>query len=140
MEGMTAEALTAPIKQRKKYPEDPRPKITIRVTADDLRSIDALAAALDISRSQWLALLARSQLTEVPQLVRPEVDALLDSCRSLRAVGNNLNQIARVLNRSPVATDQAAGVDIARLSETITAHTEQVFRLINGAAKRWERP
>lgn len=65
----------------------------------------------------------------------PEIDALGESNYQLLALGRNLNQIARSLNKGryePVTIER-----IEALSQLIRMHTEVVSSAIRASLERW---
>jgi len=73
-------------------------KLTLRLTEAEIGLLEAEAAALGLSRTQWSVSLIRGRLLGRAQFARPDVLALIETRRELRRIGVNLNQIARALN------------------------------------------
>jgi uncharacterized protein (DUF1778 family) len=73
---------------------------TVRLSVADRKEIEAAAAHIGLNPSEYVRRCAlKKSVRVVPDERKPDPDLL----RSLLAIGNNLNQIARKLN----ATDQA---------------------------------
>ena len=67
----------------------------------------------------------------------PERQAVAHSTKQLLALGRNLNQIARALNRAPA---QQAAVRLALLqdlSARIQTHVDQITALTRASLERW---
>ncbi len=73
-------------------------KLTLRLGAADLAAVEAAAAAVGLSRTQWVVSLVRRRLHGRPQLSPPEAVAFIEVQRDLRRIGVNLNQVARAVN------------------------------------------
>ena len=73
-------------------------RISVRLAAEDRRRLGERAAARGLASATYVALLVRSHLSGVAPLPRAEYLALRQSVLELRAIGRNLNQIARVVN------------------------------------------
>ena len=74
-------------------------------------------------------------LTREAQFSTPEIDALGESNYQLLALGRNLNQIARSLNKGryePVTIER-----IEALGQLIRMHTEVVSSAIRASLERW---
>lgn len=93
-------------------PPSARPgKLTLRLGEADLARLEAEAAAVGLSRTQWSVALIRRRLHGRPQFSRVEAVALIECRRELRRIGVNINQIARALN---TAVMEGAVLDLER--------------------------
>lgn len=112
MEGVAQAPLPAP-------PEAPlrllTAKLTVRLPDPDLARLEAEAAAIGLSRTQWTVGLIRARLHNRPQLGRSDGTAFLDARRELRRIGVNINQIARALNTA-VMEGQVLDLEVAQLA------------------------
>lgn len=54
----------------------------------------------NMSSSEWVAAFLQSQLMNIPVFTEPEIEAVSFANRQLAALGRNLNQIARSMNRA----------------------------------------
>ncbi|WP_198355819.1 plasmid mobilization protein [Granulibacter bethesdensis] len=73
-------------------------QIGIRLKAHERRALAEAAEAHGTSPANWVRSLAIVHLTSKPQWNPAESDALRELAREVRAIGNNVNQIARALN------------------------------------------
>lgn len=73
-------------------------KLTLRLGGEDLAAVEAEAARVGLSRTQWVVALVRRRLYAQPQLSPSEAAAFIEVQRDLRRIGVNLNQIARTVN------------------------------------------
>lgn len=62
--------------------------------------------------------------------------ALWESSGQLRAIGRNLNQIAKKLNEG--GTQEISAAEIKHLSNYIFSHTEVVSELQDASLSRWK--
>jgi len=73
-------------------------KLTLRLGATDLASVERAAVEAGLSRTQWIRALVLRKLHARPQLSPPEALAFVEVQRDLRRIGVNVNQIARAMN------------------------------------------
>ena len=77
--------------------------ISLRLTNQELEEIDRLARSKNLTRSAYLRLMATQSPRLPVQLDSASLDlykSYLLICQELRCQGNNLNQIARGINRA----------------------------------------
>lgn len=114
-------------------------KLTIRLTRRELQDAEAFIARLGIkSINRWLVGLVRTHLYSEPILTERELAAIVQSTGELRAIGRNLNQIARHLNYGEPLPDSHLEI-IEALREHIAAHTDQVSTILSKNVSRWRR-
>ena len=89
-------------------------KLTVRLGVEDLALLEASAAAVGLSRTQWVVALIRRRLHGRPQLPPPDAVAFIGVQRELRRIGVNVNQIARALNTA-VLEGQVLDLEILQL-------------------------
>ena len=71
-------------------------RLYVRISPGDYALLRERAAARCVPPATYASNLIRAHVRTVPPLLKPELDALRRSVAALRAIGNNLNQIARV--------------------------------------------
>lgn len=118
-------------------PEKTVKRMEIRLTPSELDLVQASAAAEGFSPTRWVVALIRARLTNGAQFGQAELEALARSNLMLRAIGRNLNQIARALNTSPherlvYRVDQIEAVDAA-----VKEHTRLVAQAMTANTERW---
>lgn len=114
-------------------------KLTLRLAESDLAALEAEAAALGLSRTQWAVALIRRRLHGRPQLSRPEAIAFIDVQRELRRIGVNVNQIARALNTA-VLEGSVLDLELAQLGAfqaEIAAHLDGLRHAFAGNLAYW---
>ncbi len=114
-------------------------KLTLRLSEADLRLLEAEAAAVGLSRTQWSVSLIRRRLRDRPQFSRPEALALIEVRRELRRIGVNINQIARALNTA-VMEGQVLDLELAQLGAfqaEIAAWVEALGEAFDGNLSYW---
>lgn len=116
---------------------DTRPKIRkeIRFTQSEFEKIEAACELEHVSFQRWFVNLVRANLTAQPQFNMKETQALWESCYQLRAIGRNINQIAKQLNEGKSRDVGERKLDY--LVELINSHTEQVNNLVAANVNRW---
>jgi hypothetical protein len=112
-------------------------RLSARLTASELAAVERLAAAESMKPPRWLVALIRSYLTREPQLGQAELAALSQSNAALRALGRNLNQVARALNTSPQERVLFKVELIEELDRAVKAHAETVSKLLAANIERW---
>ena len=114
-------------------------KLTLRLGETDVALLEAEAAALGLSRTQWSVALIRRRLHHRPQLSRPEAFAFIEVQRELRRIGVNVNQIARALNTA-VMEGTVLDLEIAQLAafaDDIRAHLTGLRGAFEGNLAYW---
>jgi len=120
----------------------PRPstgKLTLRLGHPDLAAVEAAAAFLGLSRTQWIASLIRRRLHDRPQLSPPEALAFIEIQRELRRIGVNVNQIARAMNTA-VLKGAVLDLELAQInafSAEIRAHLVGLRQAFEGNLDYW---
>lgn len=114
-------------------------KLTIRLNRREIRDAEAFIGRLGIkSINRWIVGLVRAQLYAEPILSDPELEALVNSTGELRAIGRNLNQIARHLNYGEPLEHGSLDV-LTTLNQHIDAHTKSVTAILSKNVSRWRR-
>lgn len=108
-------------------------KLTLRLGVEDLAAVEAAAADVGLSRTQWVVALVRRRLHARPQLSPPEAAAFVEIQRDLRRIGVNLNQVARTLNAT-APEGRASVLELAR----ILAFAEEVRGGLSGMRRAFE--
>ena len=114
-------------------------KLTLRLGETDLRLLEAEAAAVGLSRTQWSVALIRRRLRDRPQFSRPEALALIEVRRELRRIGVNINQIARALNTA-VMEGKVLDLETAQLAafaDEIRGHLLGLRDAVEGNLAYW---
>lgn len=136
IEGAAQASLPAPVEA----PSASRSgKLTLRLGEADLGLLEAEAAAMGLSRTQWSVALIRRRLHERPQFSRPETLTLIEVRRELRRIGVNVNQIARALNTA-VMDGSVLDLEVAQLGAfqaEIAAWVEALGEAFEGNLGYW---
>lgn len=117
-------------------PEETIYRKELRFTPSEFFAIESLAEQEGISFQRWIVNLVRAVLTKHPQFGMKETEALWESSYQLRAIGRNLNQIARHLNEGEQR--DIGPKYIEKIVSEIKAHTEKVSKLIAANLDRWK--
>ena len=112
-------------------------RIKLHLTPSELAGLKRLAAQEGYLPTQWLVAMLRTRLTGQPQVGQPELDRLTRSTQQLLALGRNLNQIAKVLNRAPQEQGAVRLALLTELSRVIQTHTQTVSAVLRGSLERW---
>jgi hypothetical protein len=114
-----------------------RERVCVRVGSEDRRLLKERASARGLASGTYVAFLVRAHLQGRAPLPRAEYLALRESVLELKAIGRNLNQIARTLNRGAYAeTPGRAEVDaILKVVNELRDHCRD---LINANDVSWK--
>lgn len=77
------------------------------------------ARELLMGYSEWLSALLQFHLAGVPVLATPELFGLREANRELRAIGRNLNQLAKHANEAAIAGGARAAPDLPLLEQLV---------------------
>ncbi len=103
--------------------------LPVRLTERELVDIDARARKLGWTRSRWVRTTLLSGSPPVPETdaeLRGLIAELLRLRFQLKQVGNNLNQLVRLIHSRQVHTTQGSEQMLERLTESVRAVTEQL--------------
>lgn len=115
--------------------EGPKERLEIRLTPSEHSGVVTRAEAEGCSSQRWVINCVRASLTHEPQYTMDTTKALWESSAQLRAIGRNLNQIAKKLNEGGRA--QLTVEEIQRLSTYVYSHTDIVAALQDASLSRW---
>ncbi|POP74514.1 plasmid mobilization protein [Pseudomonas syringae] len=116
--------------------EGPKQRLEVRLTPSEHREILARSEAEGCSPQRWVINCVRASLTNQPQFTMEATKALWESSGQLRAIGRNLNQMAKKLNEG--GTEFLTYEEIITLSNYIYRHTEIVAELQDASLSRWK--
>jgi len=99
-------------------------RVTVRLEPEDWRLLRERARARGIASATYLSYVARRHLRGAAPLPKAEYTLLKQSVEQLAALGRNLNQIARAMNRSdrPAGPGRAEVAAMLKLSESLREH------------------
>jgi Bacterial mobilisation protein (MobC) len=112
-------------------------KVSVRLRPDDVRLVRERAHARQIRPATYLALLIRSHLRNLSPLPTEELTALKRSIAEIGAIGRNLNQIARGLNRGEEEFHPDS-VYIQALLKALAGLRDHTKALVTANAISWE--
>lgn len=113
----------------------PKERLEVRFTPTEFQGITTRAEAEGCSPQRWVINCVRASLTHEPQFTMETTKALWESSYQLRAIGRNLNQIAKRLNEGGVATLKSEQIE--RLASYIYQHTDKAAALTDASLTRW---
>jgi hypothetical protein len=117
-------------------------KLTLRLTLEEMALLEAEAASVGLSRTQWSVALIRRRLSGRAQFTPPEAMALIGCRRELRRIGVNVNQIARALNTA-VMEGTVLELETAQLEahqSELRAWIEALGEAFEGNLAYWAEP
>lgn len=117
-------------------------KVTVRFPTFLRRAASERAKAAGMSLSRWIASLLQSNLMRSPVLTDVEVEAVLAARRELAAIGRNLNQITRALQKAPLETERTQLGTLKELVATIDKSNRAIRVLVRESRNVWiaEKP
>ena len=116
-------------------PDETKERIEIRLTKTEMAKTREHAENEGCSPNRWIINLVRANLTKRPQFGMKELDALGESNKQLLAIGRNLNQLIRAINRG-----EGRGVppgQIQEISDFVKKHAEIVSTAMKANIDRW---
>lgn len=89
------------------------------------------------SPGSYLVALARTHLSKKPYFTERELEVLRQSNSELTAIGRNINQIARALNRSLDHADMTRSKELEQVAVLVKGHRDYVRGLIRANLSSW---
>jgi hypothetical protein len=117
-------------------------QIGIRLKKAERRALDEAAEAHGTTPANWVRSLAIVHLAGKPQWNPAELDELRELFRELRAIGNNVNQIARALNVAVQTGEYPPhqGRAAKEAAELVRAEMRRVVAVMTGNFDYWGLP
>jgi len=113
----------------------PKKRMEVRFTPTEYQSMTTRAEAEGCSPQSWVINCVRASLTHEPQFTMEATKALWESSYQLRAIGRNLNQVAKQLNEGKSGT--ILPKQIEKLASFIYQHTDKVAVVQDASLGRW---
>jgi hypothetical protein len=111
-------------------------RLSIRLRSDDLLLLRERAAGRDLPTSTYASLLIRAHLRTLAPLPTAELAALKRSVAEIGAIGRNLNQIVRAVNRGEPPTGPSRA-DLQALLRALTGLRDHFKALIAANLESW---
>ena len=115
--------------------EGPKERLEVRFTPTEFQGITTRSEAEGCSPQRWVINCVRASLTHEPQFTMETTKALWESSYQLRAIGRNLNQIAKRLNEGKPANIKTEQIE--KLATYIYRHTDKVAAVQDASLSRW---
>ena len=117
-------------------------QVSVRLKPAERAALAEAADSRSTSPANWLRSLAIVHLTRRPQWNTAELDALRELFRELRAIGNNVNQVAHALN---IATQTGLyppgqGTAAREAAELVRLEMRRVVAVMTGNFAYWGLP
>jgi len=112
-------------------------RMTVRMPRFLMDAAKSRAKAKGMAPSRWVAALVQSNLTGQPVMTDAELAALLASNYQLTAIGNNINQIAKAINKAFHETERVRLDKLAELGNTIAEHQAVILTLVRASQNDW---
>jgi uncharacterized protein (DUF1778 family) len=112
-------------------------RLAIRLQAEDRKLLSERAQVRGVHSATYVALLVRSHLRAHPPLPTAEYLILKQSVAELRAVGRNLNQIARLMNQGGVLSPSALTGELAAVKKLAPDLRDRVLALVEANERSW---
>lgn len=126
-------------KPKGRPPLDVRPKseaVRVRLDHDEKAAFNALAEKLGVTASSLHRRLINEAVGAGPQVFEVELAELLDANRQLSAIGRNINQIARAINRGSVVVEPIVAEDLSSVRAAVDQQKLAVRNMIKRARSR----
>ena len=117
-------------------------QVSVRLKAAERQALDEAARAQGTSPANWIRSLALVHLVRRPQWNPAELEALRALFGELRAIGNNINQMAHALNIAVTTGDYPPeqGKAAQQAAERIRLEMRRVVAAITGNFDYWGLP
>ncbi len=119
-------------------------QVSVRLKATERAALAEAAEARSTSPANWIRSLAIVHLARRPQWNQAELDALRELFRELRAIGNNVNQIAHALNGAAHtglnSGSEGQGVAAREAVEIVRLEMRRVVAVMTGNFAYWGLP
>lgn len=117
-------------------------QISVRLKAPERQALAEAAQAQGTTPANWIRSLTLIHLARRPQWNGAEVEALRDVFRELRAIGNNVNQIAHALNIAAATNMYPAeqGNAAREAVELVRIEMRRVAAVMTGNFDYWGLP
>ncbi|CAN7187606.1 plasmid mobilization relaxosome protein MobC [Phenylobacterium sp. LjRoot225] len=117
-------------------------QVGIRLKDDERRALAEAAEQRGTSPANWVRSLAIVHLASKPQWNAAELEELRALFRELRAIGNNVNQIARTLNVAVQMGEYPPhqGLAAKEAAELVRAEMRRVVAVMTGNFDNWGLP
>jgi hypothetical protein len=119
--------------------------VSVRLTPDEVGSIDVAAAAMGLTRTAWVQALLRRWISGKPTFSHEDGVNLISIHADMRRIAVNMNHIARILEAEARADRPAnpAGGDVGAaafdaLRAQIRAHMAALRAALKGNLAYWE--
>ena len=112
-------------------------RLYVRLDPEDRMLLTSRASARGMRAATYVSVLVRSHLRKVTPIPKEELAALKGSIAELRAIGNNLNQMARALNQGKEVAPGLREVQaMLKVAEGLRDHFKA---LLIANEKSWEQ-
>lgn len=117
-------------------------QVSVRLKAPERQALAEAARTHGTSPANWLRSLALVHLARRPQWNPAELEALRELFGELRAIGNNVNQMAHALNIALVTSDYPPeqGSAAREAAERVRLEMRRVVALMTGNFEYWGLP
>lgn len=115
--------------------DEAKARLELRLTQSEYSAVKERSEAEGTSVQRYVVNCVRASLTNAPQFTMAVTKALWESSYQLRAVGRNLNQIAKAMNQGKEQTFNQEQID--KLGKYIYRHTDKVDAALDASLSRW---
>jgi uncharacterized protein (DUF1778 family) len=112
-------------------------RLSIRLDVEDRMLLTSRAAARGMRPATYVSVLVRAHLRGVTPLPTGELSALKQSIAELRALGNNLNQMAKAIHQG--GRDVPGVYEVMSMLKVAEALRDHFKALLIANTKSWER-
>jgi antitoxin component of RelBE/YafQ-DinJ toxin-antitoxin module len=112
-------------------------RLAVRLHAEDRELLSERAQRRGVHSATYVALLLRSHLRARSPLPTTEYLALKESVAELRAVGRNLNQIARLMNQGAVPSPSGLTGELKIVQKLTPELRDRVLALLEANQRSW---
>jgi hypothetical protein len=111
-------------------------RVEVRLTQSEYQAAQARAEAEATGLQRYIVNCVRASLTNEPQVTMEAATALNESSYQLRAIGRNLNQIAKAVNAG--SAFNATEAQLKNMTAYIQRHTDKADAVVDASLGRWK--
>ncbi|WP_424196621.1 hypothetical protein ACMYR3_17030 (plasmid) [Ampullimonas aquatilis] len=117
---------------------EPKVKKELHLSAEENRLVLAIAEREGFAVSRWIASLIRARLTHEAQFNQAELEALIESSRTLKKVAKSLASIAAHLDANAGESSELKIALFQEVNRLVKFHVEKVSELLTANVERWQ--
>ena len=112
-------------------------RLGFRLTSAEQTELKNRAATRGMKPAQYIRHMFRAHITKSPHFYDDDLTELREANRQLAAIGKNINQIVKALNKSLDNAHLAYAIDLTEMRRTIEDHRQTIVTLVRENMRSW---